>query len=835
MKQTIYKGELTGRDAWTGACTLWRAEIWHYYETEPEEAVAPGVLTFDGDEPIVIDWEEKAKEEPVVGSTCTLNIISPGDRSYVDMYTIEAGAIGLTIYRDGQLYWTGTLDPEFYEEPYERAAGYTVQLTFTDFGILDRLKYNGAGMRSIADIINECATRCRLMPELWIDESFMSLRRSLKDGEKVTVGVLPGQMPNVKDTPVGLAEIFVRSDNFYDEDGEAQTLEDVLAGVLQPLALRIVQHEGRLYVYDLNGLYLLAPRRSVFWSGESQTLGVDAVKNNVKITWSPYAAVDEMLPDTCWPEDVETDSNVVNLDNVEALEVGDSDVYTYHLTQDLEVWGEKPATESAGAVKGRYHADKTDAGFSLWLRDRGENLTIVNQDISAATGRRAVRYYKIVPQYDGQESEGVMLMGVAVEQARYVVGNSVVRWILHDQLRERKIGLHFKNLAFNAHNDANGEKFPIEPIFMTKHIVLPPMEDDAADIKIEMRLLMDMRYNPFESAVNFPGGVCHADYEEETKRHSNFIYVPVAICYKPFGGGDGDVYVYVNNIPFEPVAPEKEMYRMSWTYQGHGAQWVRAGSCEDPARELSYLCYYNPDNRADDTGILGWKSNRQCIPPTLARLDTALAKSGEGQFIKYPPKSVQGARGGELWMTVVSSKWVLCDGGYNLAFDRDGIPSPWKRVTWVLCETPKIELVATTPLDREIEDEDVEYNGEINPDALDEMSIDTICGTKAGGIPTARGAYFDTDGDQITELIRAGRKGQVEDLLIGTLYSQYATRHTKISGEATIDTGGLALRREANQGDAVFIVTGETQNLKNCCGEITIVELSRDEYKRENE
>ena len=85
------------------------------------------------------------------------------------------------------------------------------------------------------------------------------------------------------------------------------------------------------------------------------------------------------------------------------------------------------------------------------------------------------------------------------------------------------------------------------------------------------------------------------------------------------------------------------------------------------------------------------------------------------------------------------------------------------------------------------------------------------------------------------EIVSAHVKGQVEDLLIGTLYSQYATRHTKISGEATIDTGGLALRREANQGDAVFIVTGETQNLKNCCGEITIVELSRDEYKRENE
>jgi len=103
--------------------TEWRVEIWQMSDA-PFQPV--GRLELDADDPLLIDWEVRSKEEVICGSSATLRVISPGDRTYQDMYTIEPGSIRMDVYRDGSLYWSGTLDPEFYEEPYERASDYTV-------------------------------------------------------------------------------------------------------------------------------------------------------------------------------------------------------------------------------------------------------------------------------------------------------------------------------------------------------------------------------------------------------------------------------------------------------------------------------------------------------------------------------------------------------------------------------------------------------------------------------------------------------------------------------------------------------------------------------------
>lgn len=87
------------------------------------------------------------------GSTATIQIESPGDRTYEDLYTIDVGKIRMDVYRNNSLYWSGALDPEFYEEPYERARHYVVSLTFSDFGILGRLKYNLSEMQPLHAIL----------------------------------------------------------------------------------------------------------------------------------------------------------------------------------------------------------------------------------------------------------------------------------------------------------------------------------------------------------------------------------------------------------------------------------------------------------------------------------------------------------------------------------------------------------------------------------------------------------------------------------------------------------------------------------------------------------
>lgn len=823
MKHIIHKGEFVGHDSMAPKDVTWGVEVWR---TGGDAPAVVGDLTFDADTPVEIAYDGKAKHEPVCGSSCTLRVISPGDRTYIDLYTVEAATVGVTIRRDGALYWVGTIDPEFYEEPYESAAGYTVSLTFTDLGVLDRMKYNSAGMRSLRSIISECVERAGLLPELAIDSSLMSLRRKEKNLLPIIGGF--GWRPILSSSrPVTLDDIYARSDNFYDEEGEASTLDEVLKGILQPLALRIEQRAGKLWVYDLNGLFESGVRREVEWSGDSQTLSVDEVKNNAVITWSPYADTAEMLPEECWPEEIEVDPNETNLDSLDPKEVNGATIYTYHLTQELEVWGDPETDEEAAQLNKQYgfrrqvnNADLTDAGFSIWLTDEGRNVDLL------AGGAKV---FKIVPHFDGQEAEGIALRYPIVKLAERIVEYHPM-W---SQVVYRKV----KDIARIQAGVANTALYSAtatpQPLFRTKEVALPPMADGAADLKITMDLLYDMRFNPFEQSVNFPKPYDQKNLEEWWNANYQFLYVPVRICYRQ-NGGDGATYVYDQGALAGRGASGGKMLTLAESMQG--GSWVKEITTTSGIKVtgISYLAYYDTDDRAERCGVFGWKTNRQRITNYNGKLQTALAKGDDGQFIPYPPKEIQGPQGGMMWIEVMSARWWPVRSTdyprqFNYTYD-----AQWARMEWVLCKMPQLEIVSTSPLERTIDDEDVEYRGTINPDAKDDIEISTICGTKAGGIPSARGAYFDSNGEQIETLTRAGRTSQVEDLLIGTLYSQYATRHTKIEGEATVTGDGLTAWTERCQPGKIFIMASETQDLRTCCGERMIIELSPDEYTKYN-
>ena len=185
---------------------------------------------------------------------------------------------------------------------------------------------------------------------------------------------------------------------------------------------------------------------------------------------------------------------------------------------------------------------------------------------------------------------------------------------------------------------------------------------------------------------------------------------------------------------------------------------------------------------------------------------------------------------------------MISDGGNDLSetkiidsyglFYGDAWRSP--KVNWILCKLPEIEIVNNVQFEKEISTDDVEYSAQLNEKAKDALEIDTVCGTKAGGVPTARGAYFNaSNGKQITELSRAGRRAQAEQLLIGTLYSQYAERRTKLSGEIELHPDALVTYTEQNQEGKKFILTGETQDCITDTTQATIIELRPDEYDRQ--
>ena len=773
-KYLRYAGEFLSH-----AGITWRVEI---LQEADQPFASVGALTFEADEPLLIEWKKTDKEEVLCGSTATIRVESPGDRTYEDLYTIEVGKIRMDVYRAGLLYWSGALDPEFYEEPYERASKYPVSFTFSDFGILDRLKYNLSGMQTLYAIITDALGRSTISYTN-IDQSLIS---SYLDSSKLTLGALR-----------------VRSDNFYDEDGEAITLKETLEGILLPLGLRLVQRNGRIWVYDLNGAYTLGQQMQIEWNGASQTMGTDKVANNVKITWNTYAQGGKQGPEDCWTQDV--DKNLVNINNTNPATSGNSQYYSYHYSTELYDW-----------------IDATDAGFTLWLCDQayGKNATL---------NAPGIKFFKIVEQNDGQESEGVAVIWTAYHgygNKQQWSGTKSISWSVRGLQGAGIVSLDYfgTNLdtVLGGTLAACGGK-----LFTSEKIWIPPV-DAAGDLllRVTLPMLMDCRFNPFESASNLIKGMKQEDWYKQWQKRGNFVYVPVTLKFQP--DGSNTVYCWTNRSIVGQDVSTNPVKTLEATYGG----WQVYRPNDDEAPDVwGYMCYWDKKNDGDSSGVLGWKTNRPGKNTYTGKITTVLKEAEDGQYVPYP----NSARGGKLWLEVRKSGWIISDGSTNLpaSGSTSNPKSLWQKIGLILFKLPQFEIVNRQQFDMEVNTDDVEYQAEINAAAKESIELDTICGTHKDSVPTARGALFSvSNGKQIVELTRAGRTTQAEELLIGTLYSQYAQRRTVLTGEAQLPVGGLKVFTEQNQGDKLFLAQGEVLDAITDTSEVTLVELRPDEYDK---
>lgn len=799
----------------------WEAVILCERDSAPAEI---GALSFTGDEPLVIEWPERTKDEPICGSTATLNLLSPGDRTYIDLYSIEVGRVRLDVYRNDVLYWSGMLDPEFYEEPYSMMKDYEVTLTFSDFGILERLKYNLAGFKTLRELVDYAIGRTGIMFTR-IDEQYISTM--FADGN----------------SPLQLSELSVRSDNFYDEDGEALSLRDVLDGFMRPLGLKMIQRGGVVWIFDLNGLRTAAASSKVEWMGEDQMLGVDKVYNNVRITWSPYVQKDKLLPEDCWTEPV--DPNKVNPNNrnpyPEELNLPPNmQLLSYHYSYDRD-----------RIIEG------TNVGFSLWLSSIGKNDNVVINNTAA-------KYYKIVPNIDGEESEGIALIWPAFESYYEVVHEEFprVRDYLIFGCACSLYGLNIQSLKSQSTMGGCGDK-----IFTSRKAWLPPISGTGSSklrLRVTLPMLMDCRFNPFESAKNLEAinmseifylyehfkpfeelvyiynhyrSLNHEDSINEWNAKGNLIYVPVTIKYQP--DGSDDIYVWTNRSIINRGS-DNNPANLSEINQTLGV-WRLYNQLQDaaPAQDqFGWLCYCDKDRDGEKSGVLGWKNNRQALTTKTGNdIPTIIRTMPDGQYIPYPViKGYTG--GGQIWMEVRSGKWIISDGtdGTELLDDSIYDTGLWndKHLSFILFKLPQLEVVRAAMFDMDLDDEDVEYAATLNSAAKEDLEIETVCGSREGGYPMARGAYFlSSDYSQVTRLKRAGRTASIEQLLIGTLFSQYAKRHTKLTGTTELPGNTLLLYREAMQPqDTRFLLTAAVEDCGEDLCESTVVELSPDEYDK---
>ena len=563
---------------------VWRIELW---QEAPAPFAAIGALDFPHSAPLEIEWPAEDKEVPVLGSSATLTIISPGDRTYEDLYTIKAGSVRMDVYHEGSLYWSGCLDPEFYEEPYEAASGYLVSLTFTDFGILDRLKYNLTGMRTLREILTDA-----------IDRSGISV-----------TGIAGYRTTTLPDNAVDILDaVAVRSENFTDEEGEASTLREVLEGVLQPLALRMIQRAGEIHVYDLNGLYHgpAIENRIIYWQGDSSTMSADKAANNAKITFSPYAEA--------------------------ALSTGAVGYTDEYRKRAINPWPSMYL--DFGGLFSFYETLKPHdlASPTTWDSTAGDNLRALHFTIHTSQNGSGLKinnakYFHIQPLFRGpSECDGIAVM--------FSTG-----CIPRDGARKSQ----YPTLAapFPAWNDdivypgMIGEALHSESYYTSEASAvlaqLPAMSIpklDASDaamtlLRIKLDMLLDCRYNPFSDEKND-----NDDYDVWQWR-ARFAFVPISLVLR---GNSGKTYVYANYELAQLPEGDPES-ALGWVL---GA-WKEV-TPSAAKRKYAYLAFYDPDDYDKESGALhGWTTNRQCVGRCKKPLGRQLKGVDEGQYIPYPP------------------------------------------------------------------------------------------------------------------------------------------------------------------------------------------------------
>lgn len=739
-----------------------------------------GDLDFTGDEPLVIEWDETAKEDVICGSTATLGIISPGDRTYIDLYTIAAGKIRMDVYVDDSLYWSGALDPEFYEEPYAYTEDYELSITFSDFGILDRLKWNKSGMQTLYQIITDAISQTVINCTA-INEDYISTQLNATSGK------------------MDLSELCVRSDNFYDEDGESKTLREVIEGILQPLGCRMIQKGGKIWIYDLNGLYTSGPSMPITWMDTEQMLGVDKVANDIKITFSPYASSEQLSGSSSSSSDSKSSGLAYK---------GESDPSMVNVTEEKSEPGYQTYFDTYENSKGKnlQGAFGTDwANKVTTIDEQSLSFTIFTSNIGSGIAEKSdiFRYFKILPILGAEEAEGIAW-------GFYSGGNAKS---IGDDLASGNPEVRINNPAY-AYND--GKTMPttsptnltVPMVMKLNPIYLPTLsEDDRKEfyIRITMDMLMDPRYNPFVEAGEFN--------EQENYNIIKMLYNQVYVYANVYMTHDDGTY-----SGFDNTGGKKDSQTIYDINIGEWKSGMQVNKCE--------LAYYDKTDIAHGCGILGWKANRHnigsrdSVPKNMQNLD-------DGQYIPYPEK------GGYLNIIICGSyRAVYTDMIVSGLFPSGAnLSASATRLRWLLYKSPTVEIVRADATKSAAESEDIEYKGTINALAKDDIELDTICGTMKKTMPTAKGCYYKSgDRQQLSTLYRSGRTNQVERLLIGTMCSQYASRHTKLSGITKVLTDDLTLYTDASQPGKRYICLADSEDLAIDESDMSIVELSGDGY-----
>lgn len=725
-----------------------------------------GDLSFPAESPLTIEWSSDSKKEIIQGSTATLTVISPGDRTYLDLYTTEVGSVRLNVYRDNALYWSGSLDTEFYEEPFTSARDYDVTLTFSDFGLWDRLKYNLIGLVSIDDILRDAISR-----------SCTSLS-----------GYTKHISTSMNGTTLTLEDVTILSDNFMDEDGEVKSVQEAVEGVLQPLDLHIRQYAGAIHVYDLNAQSKLTAE-TLSWVSDDQVLGVDEVANSVTVTFSPYANA------TVFSDEYTQYTGKVSTSDFESATRQGFLTMAGGSTSDgatTHAWYPDYSDRS----NGQSDQDYQNLSFGLYTgldNAKFSGLEYINPSVFKA---------KILPLLGGDEADCLMI-------GYWYSGHT------HATSEAKQWRGAWKPGQKNATNMDNTK------IFTAAQGNLFPDATGLGRVKIMMELLYDPRYNFSSSA----GDDNEKGYAEDFTKKSSTIYVPVRIYVRD---NSGNILCHYKNSD-RCKSSDIDLWFNRDSYSSNTDGWIEGAPTGKTANtwECWLNWYKNSDDRAEDGGMDGWTMNSHAVGfKSTGKLAESFKQRNEGEIIPLPPHAgqlvIEVYKGVYVYDYKVSLNW-----GQDSSLSSTWLDD---KIRWFGFKAPEVTLVNNDLKFTDVDCDDIEYTGTLLETAQDDISIDTICGTASKSLVGARGILRNSAGHQITEFTREGRTDTAEQLLIGTMHSHYATRHAVLSGTIALSNStSLHLYRDTHL-DVKMAPTSEVVDIIADENEIKIIETNLDKY-----